>query len=1150
LANQAPGFIVAHSHRLEDLTDIAVNFIERFPLAPLEQETVLVQSNGIAQWLKINLAQHAGIASMIDVTLPARFQWQAYRAVLGDDIPRTSPFDKARLSWRLLRLLPDVLEQDARFTPLKNYIANDLDNRKLYQLSERLADLFDQYAIYRADWLDNWLNERDVLDNGEPVANEHAWQPELWRRVASDIGAENLWNNRATLHQQFIKSARALNQRPAAIPPRIMVFGISSLPQQMLEVLDALKHLSQIVLCVHNPSKFYWADIVDGKEQLKQVVKAKSRLDQKPGMPLEWNDEELHQLAHPLLASWGKQGRDYIRLLDLYDESIQKQAELGHMTLELFEPHTVDHVLGQLQDDILNLRSLHETQQHWSPLSVQDQSMQFHICHSPQREVEVLHDRLLAAFAEDPTLKPRDVMVMLPDVDTYAPYIDAVFGRYARDDNGQDTRAIPYTIADQTSRHRAPLLIALELLLSSDQLRFTQTDLLTLLGTPAIQRQFNIDDDDVEQLRTWMTNAGGRWGLSAEHRKLFFMPDDDETNSWWFAIKRMMAGYSIGYAEVERDWQDIAAYTDIGGLGADLVGRFGYFIEQLERWWDRSQEARSYKDWVPVAEWLIDTFFESEEASDALLKNQIVDQLYQVAEHVDEADNKTELNIALFRESWLSRVDEQNLNQRFLAGAVNFATLMPMRAIPFKFVAILGMNESDYPRNTSQIDFDLMASRYRPGDRSRRDDDRYLFLEALLSARDVFYVSWVGFSARDNSARTPSVLVAQLREHLQQGWHSDLSEHTLAHKLQPFNRAYFDDSSRVFSYASEWAQAHDSVSHQSSSSSVALTDDLADERTVNLNDIKRFVQEPARLFFNSRLETYFSVDADETIDREAFQLDALTEWKLLQRVVDKTREAVRKELEPEQQMHEELARIRREGAIGTSMIAERHQQHIQQQAEDILETYGVVAQGYTRQNITPYWVDVRHNDVTIEEGIEGLHWDDNGQCAWIITTASQVAAKKADNITDSGWKHFAPYYVGHLLLNSRQPTVTHIVSRGGCHFKLPAVATDVVNFQLDAMTKLISLAYREPIAMHLDLARIYLKTMSKEDDETAAEAALREYYEVGTSQRKPLVQTAQYCARTAGTFSDIRGQRHFKLFINSLYRPMFEFVEQQGGKKS
>ena len=123
-------------------------------------------------------------------------------------------------------MLPDILEQDTRFAPLKNYIADDLDNRKLYQLSERLADLFDQYAIYRADWLDNWLNERDVLDNDEPVANEHAWQPELWRRVANDIGAEHLWNNRATLHQQFIKSARALNQRPATIPPRRLAPGL------------------------------------------------------------------------------------------------------------------------------------------------------------------------------------------------------------------------------------------------------------------------------------------------------------------------------------------------------------------------------------------------------------------------------------------------------------------------------------------------------------------------------------------------------------------------------------------------------------------------------------------------------------------------------------------------------------------------------------------------------------------------------------------------------------------------------------------------------------------------------------------------------------------------------------------------------------
>ena len=227
MSELTPGFIVAHGHRLEDLTDVAVTFTQNYPLAPLEQETVLVQSNGIAQWLKINLAQASGIAAMIDVTLPARFQWKAYRAVLGDDIPKTSPFDKDRLTWRLMRLLPELIEHNPHFAPLKHYTSDDNDGRKLYQLSGRLADLFDQYAVYRADWLDNWVRGQDVLEQELPVEAEQLWQPELWRAVSNDIGIDDYWNNRAELHQRFIDTAQALTERPAGLPPRVVVFGIS-----------------------------------------------------------------------------------------------------------------------------------------------------------------------------------------------------------------------------------------------------------------------------------------------------------------------------------------------------------------------------------------------------------------------------------------------------------------------------------------------------------------------------------------------------------------------------------------------------------------------------------------------------------------------------------------------------------------------------------------------------------------------------------------------------------------------------------------------------------------------------------------------------------------------------------------------------------
>src|SRR5690554_1667961 len=218
-----PGLVVAHSHRLEDLTSVAVTFMANYPLAPLEEETVLVQSNGIAQWLKINLAEAKGIAALLNVTLPARFVWKAYRAVLGDQIPKESPFDKDRLSWRIMRMLPELVaaNEDGAFTALANYLstgtankaasqASHVDQRKLFQLSQRIADLFDQYQNYRADWLDHWSAGRDALDSvagtEQPVPPKDRWQPQLWRALVNDIGPEHFWTNRAELHRQFVQA--------------------------------------------------------------------------------------------------------------------------------------------------------------------------------------------------------------------------------------------------------------------------------------------------------------------------------------------------------------------------------------------------------------------------------------------------------------------------------------------------------------------------------------------------------------------------------------------------------------------------------------------------------------------------------------------------------------------------------------------------------------------------------------------------------------------------------------------------------------------------------------------------------------------------------------------------------------------------------
>ena len=317
------GIAIIHSNKLEALRDVVEYWLREHPLAPLEHEILLVQSNGMGQWLKQNLAQNSalGIADAINMQLPSLFIWGVYRAILGQQIPVEQPLAKAPLTWRLYRLLPELITQ-AEFITLKRFLDDDHDSRKRYQLAEQLADLFDQYQVYRSDWIVDWANGHDFLRDAhgkvQPLPEAQSWQALLWRAVLHDLGAANTsFASRASVHQQFMSQIDTLSERPANLPRRIILFGLSSLPQQALEVFAKLGKFCQIVLFVHNPCQHYWADIVEDKELLKAE---RRRQHYKPGMTELLSAEELHLHSPPLLAAWGKQGRDYIRLLDQFDE--------------------------------------------------------------------------------------------------------------------------------------------------------------------------------------------------------------------------------------------------------------------------------------------------------------------------------------------------------------------------------------------------------------------------------------------------------------------------------------------------------------------------------------------------------------------------------------------------------------------------------------------------------------------------------------------------------------------------------------------------------------------------------------------------------------------------------------------------------------
>lgn len=1144
-SNLNPGFMVVHGNRLDELRGLVVSWMRRYPLTPLENEVALVQSNGIAQWLKLALAEDeqdddqggCGIAAAIDVQLPGSFMWQLYRAVLGKaEIPETSLLDKAPLTWRLMRLLPGLITQP-HFEPLQRFLTADTDLRKRYQLSERLADLFDQYQVYRADWLEDWAAGRHQLKTGrgeaKPLKAENCWQAELWRALLHDVGAEGMAQSRAGVHQRYIERINSLTEAPAGLPARVIVFGISSLPAQALEALAGLARFSQVLLCVHNPCRHHWADIVADKDLLRHEYKRQSR---KPGMPVVLNPDALHQHAHPLLAAWGKQGRDYINLLDSHDEPNSYRSTFRDGRIDLFSESEPTTLLNQLQDDILELRPLSETREVWPAVDIKaDRSIRFHVAHSAQREVEVLHDQLLARFSKDPDLRPRDVIVMVPDIDSYAPHIRAVFGQLDRDDR----RFIPFTLADQGQRGRDPLLIAVEHLLKIPDSRFPVSEILDLLDVPALRARFGIDERDLPTLHRWIEGAGVRWGLNATQREGLGLPEHLEQNSWHFGLRRMLLGYAVGAGTA---YNDIQPYDEIGGLDAALIGPLVSLIDALQVAHNELSRPATPAIWGARLQAIMQLFFMADSEHDDYLLSQLETLRETWLQTCETVGLEEELPLTVVREAWLAGLDQGRLSQRFLAGSVNFCTLMPMRAIPFKIVCLLGMNDGDYPRAQPPLDFDLMGSDYRPGDRSRREDDRYLLLEALLSARDQLYISWVGRSIRDNSERPASVLIGQLRDHLSSGWRlADaiapeddkkrdpgqqlLHKLTVEHPLQPFSARYFQENPEFFSFAREWQVLHEAVIDAGETKALQKHQQ---EEPLSLMQLQDFLRNPVKHFFSQRLKIFFEVAEAPLADEEPFVLDALERYGLSDSLLQA---ALTDPERVDESLTAQAMRLQGSGLLPMAGFGTLLQDELIEPLPDLVARYHELLMRWPLRLHSALPVSYQHQGVELDGWIDGLYQNTQSELLAITAIPNAIAGKKTRK-----WHRLIKPWVNHLVACACDLPLTTALVASDETLVLPPLDKATATQTLDDLLLAWHQGMQRPLPVAVKTAFAWLG----QNDEVKAEAAGRKAYDGDGQNSKGERAESTALARQFPDFDALLGSEEFVGWCEALYKPIFE----------
>ncbi len=908
-------FQIYHSNALDVLKDLLVELIRREPLSdPFAQETILVQSPGMAQWLKLELAEAQGIAASVDFPLPASFLWKSFSEVL-DGVPQRSAFNKEAMTWKLMDLLPSQLDQ-AEFADLKRYLAQDKGRFKLYQLCAKIADTFDQYLVYRPDWIADWEA------GGNLAAQDQPWQPILWRALVERTQSldQPHWH-RANMFSAFVDALSANKQ--TALPKRLFVFGISALPQNYLEALYAMGKRIDVHLMVTNPCRYYWGEIQDQA----QIARLNRRWFDKPGTDMSTYFEH----GNPLLASMGKLGRDYL---------VQLQ-ELKTSEIEAFADIDRDSLLHQMQADILDLddracfpadREGYERSTYKIPLEQDDRSIQLHSCHSPLREVEVLHDQLLALFEERDAMAPRDIIVMMPDVATYAPYIDAVFG------NAPSERYIPFSISDRSAQQENPLLQSFLRFIGLADSRMSVSEVLELLEVPAVMRRFGLDQEGFHRIRHWVAEVNIRWGLDSEQRQNWDLPEFEQ-NSWQFGLRRMLAGYAMG--DTEALWNDIAPYGEVEGLEAELLGKLAGFVDLLEWCATGFTGEQSCDGWIELINQLLVSAYQPDEADEVAL-DEVRQVLVKLREQTEDAGYSDALSIEILRDYLNNGLNNARSGQRFMVGAVNFCTLMPMRSIPFKVVCLLGMNDSDYPRSLPPIGFDLMADQGRRGDRSRRDDDRYLFLEAVLSAQERLYISFVGRSIQDNTEKVPSVLVSEMLEYVSQAYVlpqdvelniDDSAESlrdylTTEHPLAPFNPAYFRAGQDLFSYASEWLVA---AQAQPQSAKSFISAELTAEQPAELDlaELLRFFRNPCRYFFAQRLKVHFDTREEGAADDEPFDVQGLDAYQLKTRYLEAALE--------EQPLEQMDAQVRAEGILPIAQSGYQALSKVRKDCEELAE---------------------------------------------------------------------------------------------------------------------------------------------------------------------------------------------------------------------
>lgn len=873
------------SNKLEVLSEILLSRMTETPLSPFVAEQLIVPSAAMKRKLELSIADRFGICSNVQFFFLANWLWRQIGKITS--VSEVSPFAPAVLTWRVFQIFddPTFVQSHPR---LRTYLAK-ADTVMRYDLASQTASLLDQYITFRPEWLAAWSDGKLASIGDATAIDDQQWQAALWQRITQELGT-----SRQHPSATFFQTIDALGSKAISrlqLPDTTHIFCVSAMAPLYIDILRKLGRLTDLNLYVLNPCKEYWFEIVDPRRLSYLAAQGNTG---------------YHESGNRLLAAWGQQTQAQLGLL--FDDATLSSTEESRFIVNA-QANGGGTLLTQVQDAILDLL---DPAPGSIALSHDDRSIEVHICHSLTRELEVLQDQLLAMLAAANPPMPGEILVVTPDLEQASPLIDAIFG------NVPHNRRIPYTITGRGRSKQNPVARALLDLLAIATSRFTASSIFDLLQQPVVAARFNLKTAELDAIHAWIGDSGIRWGLDASHRAQFDLP---ETERYTIAdgLHRLFLGYALPTDHAVPFIERLPASNPEGGK-ALVLGSFWHFVQQLDRLHQLVKQDRSPDEWMQSLFDITESFMAPvDDQLDDLREAQ--DRIRELHDNMQHGGGDMPVPLEVLRNA-LEAVFDDPARGGVPSGTVTFSSMSSLRNLPYRILCVIGLNDGAFPTSRRPTEFDLIALNPRRGDRQRRSDERNLFLDLLLAARERLYLSYTGRNIRDNSILPPSVLISDLLDYVvaatvdETGSTTSIaaarSRFVVLHPLQPFSVDYFNHAgdSRVFSSNAEYCDAL----KQGLSAPTALVDlpvgTAADEdgdeaapdsaqmffrfplaapgpewREVSLDQLMRFFRNPCRFLLQSRLGITFGDETAELLDDEPFLPDWLSRSALADRLL-------------------------------------------------------------------------------------------------------------------------------------------------------------------------------------------------------------------------------------------------------------------------